>query len=199
MTSKLFTASLLASALFAGLATAPALAQTNTPRVDQAQQNISARIRQGMESGHITPSEAQTLLRRERAIEVREAQFKSNGQASPQERQALRNELNDLGAEVERLMANQDVVRRGNTNTPAIDNQFAAVSQRIDEGVRNGRINRREERQLRKQESNFMRREAAFRADGRVTQQERRQMRDELASLRNQVERAFRYDARNRG
>ncbi|MEO7400324.1 MAG: hypothetical protein ABIV07_06090, partial [Polaromonas sp.] len=107
MKSKMLTASLLASALFAGLGMAPAMAQgTNTPGIDRAQQAVSARIHQGMASGRITPSEAQVLYRRDREIEIRESRFKADGSASPQERQQLRAELDALNAEIDRMMAN---------------------------------------------------------------------------------------------
>ena len=99
MKSKFVVASLLLSALFAG----PAGAQgTHTPRIDQAQQAIGARIQAGLASGHITPSEAQMLIRRDRDIQLRENQFKANGSATPQERQQLRAELSALATDVER-------------------------------------------------------------------------------------------------
>lgn len=195
MKSKLFTASVLASALFAGLAAAPAMAQnTYTPGIDNAQQAISARIQQGLQSGHITPAEAQILYRRDRDIENREAYFKSDGRATPQERQQLRADMADLSAEVERMIANRDVVGQryqgGQSGaTPGIDNSQLDISQRIDEGLRNGRISQREARMLHRQERAIERREAAFKSDGVVTQQERRQLRSELSALRDQVER----------
>lgn len=195
MKSKLFTASVLALALFAGLAAAPAMAQnTYTPGIDNAQQAVSARIQQGLQSGHITPAEAQILYRRDRDIENREAYFKSDGRATPQERQQLRADMADLSAEVERMIANRDVVGQryqgGQSGaTPGIDNSQLDISQRIDEGLRNGRISQREARMLHRQERAIERREAAFKSDGVVTQQERRQLRSELSALRDQVER----------
>lgn len=87
MKSKFFTSTLLASSLLLGLGLTPAMAQsTNTPAIDRTQQAISARIQQGMASGHITPSEARELLRRDREIDLQENRFKANGTASPQER-----------------------------------------------------------------------------------------------------------------
>lgn len=197
MKSKLFTASLVASALFAGLGVAPAMAQgTNTPRIDQAQQAISTRIQQGMASGHITPSEAQVLIRRERDIQMRENQYKANGSANPQERQQLRADLSALNADVERMMANRDVVRPGYAgnagdaaSTPGIDNREYQIGQRIDEGVRSGRITQREARRLERREREIARHEAFFKSDGVVTRNERRQLRDELDALREDVER----------
>jgi signal transduction histidine kinase len=201
MKSKFLTASVLASALFAGLGMSPAMAQgTNTPRIDQAQQAIIARIQQGMASGHITPSEAQMLYRREREISVRESQYKANGNATPPERAQLRADLDALSAEVERMMANRDVVRPGNAgnagNTPGIDNREYQISQRIDEGVRSGRINQREARRLQRREREIARQEAQFKSDGVVTQQERRQLRNELTALSQEVERLMRNERR---
>ncbi|MBK5206906.1 MAG: hypothetical protein JJD98_16350 [Polaromonas sp.] len=198
MKLKFFTASLLASAMFVGLGFSPAMAQgTNTPRIDNAQQSISARIQQGLASGHITPSEARELYRRDREIDIRESRYKSGGRATPQERQQLRTDLDRLSADVERMMANRDVVgQRGNTN--GIDNRQFNISERIDEGVRSGRINRREARRLLNRERGIQRHEAMFKSDGVVTQQERRQLRNELTALRDSVERMMRNDRRGR-
>lgn len=201
MKSKLLTASLLASALFAGLGMSPAMAQgSNTPRIDQAQQAISARIQQGMASGHITPSEAQALYRRDREISMRENQYKADGSATAQERAQLRSDLDHLSSEVERLMANRDVVRPGTVgnagNTPGIDNREYQISQRIDEGIRAGRIDQREARKLQRREREIARHEAQFKADGVVSRQERQQLRNELAALRNEVERMMNNDRR---
>lgn len=211
MTSKLFKASLIASALFAGMALTPAMAQsTYTPQIDQTQQNISARIQQGMQAGRITPAEAQALYRRDREITARESQYKANGDMSPQERQQIRADLAALSNEVERLIANGAVVGQpgnpgnpaypGNAaNTPGIDNAQYNVSQRIDEGVRMGRITQREAQHLQRRERQIQRHEASFKSDGVVTQQERRQLRNEVAALRDQVERMIQNDRRNRG
>ena len=200
MKSKLITASLLASALFAGLGFAPVMAQgTNTPAIDRAQAAISARIQQGLASGHITPSEARELYRRDRDIEAREMRFKSNGVATPQERQQLRADLDALGAEVERKMANRDVVAQpGNGNTNGIDNRQVNIGQRIDEGIRSGHITQREARMLQNRERTIARHEANFKRDGVVTPQERRQLQNELTKLRNDVERMMSNDRRGR-
>ena len=197
MKAKLFTTSLLASALFAGLGLAPAMAQgTSTPAIDRAQQAISARIQQGLTSGHITPSEARELYRRDRDIEMRENRLKSSGNVTPQERQQLRAELDSLGAEVERMVANRDVVGQSGS-TPGIDNRQFDISQRIDEGFRSGRLSQRQAVRLQNRERDIARQEARFKRDGVVTPQERRQLRDELARLRDDVERMIRNDRRH--
>ncbi len=194
MKLKFLTTSLLASALLLG--SGLALAQgTNTPGIDRAKGAISARIQQGMASGHITPSEARELYRRDRDIEIRESRFKSDGSATQQERQQLRSDLDGLGAEIERMMANRDVVQTGgNTNTPGIDNRQGDIGERIDEGVRSGQITRREARRLQRRERVIASHEANYKRDGVVTQQERRQLRAELTQLSNDVDRMLRNE-----
>ena len=199
MKSKFFTTSLLASALFVGLAPSVVIAQsTSTPRIDQAQQAIGARIQQGLSSGHITPSEARELYRRDRDIEMRESRFKSDGRATEQERQQLRADVGALGAEVERMIANRAVVGQPG-NTQGIDNRQVNIGQRIDEGVSSGRISQREARRLHSRERDIARLEARFKRDGVVTQQERRQLQNELTKLRQDVERAMSNERRGRG
>lgn len=205
MTSKLFTASLLASALLAGLGMSPAMAQsTNTPGIDNTQQAISARIQQGVQAGRITPPEAQALYTREREISVREMRIKSDGSATQQERQQLRTDLAALNGDVERMIANNVVVAPpgspgGPGNTRGIDNQEYNIGQRIDEGVRTGHINQREARDLRTRQRTYERHEASYKSDGVVTKQERRQLRAELTTLRDRVERMMRSNRRAQG
>jgi len=194
MSSQRFsTASIAASALLAALTTlsaAPALAQNypNTPAIDNAQQQVNARIQQGMQQGRISPSEAQALYRRDREIEAREQRYKSDGRATPQERQQLRSDVASLSAEVDRLIARPSM-NYPTAATPGIDRAGYNIAQRIDEGLRDGRISQREARMLTRQSRAIERREAAFKSDGVVTQQERRQLRNELAELRDRVER----------
>ncbi|MDB5870116.1 MAG: hypothetical protein JWP96_2448 [Polaromonas sp.] len=203
MTSKRIIASVLASALMAGLGMTQAIAQgsNNTPGIDQAQQNISARIQQGLASGHITPSEARVLYRRDRDIQMHESQYKANGSANPQERQQLRAELSALSADVERMISNRDVVSQqpGNNYANRINMREMRISQRIDEGVRSGRITEREARNLHRRERELERREARAYADGVVSVPEQRQLRGEIMALRDEVERMLRNGRRNRG
>jgi hypothetical protein len=192
MKSKFLTASLVASALWAGLGTVPAIAQgTYTPAIDRAQQAITSRIQQGLATGQITPSEARELYRRDREIDLRESRFKANGSATPQERQQLRVDLDNLGVEVERMIGNQDRVVQS-TNTNGIDNRQFNIGERIDEGARLGRISQSQARRLHNREREIARREVSFKRDGVVTPQERRQLQNELTRLSEEVNRMAR-------
>jgi cell division protein FtsB len=207
MKSKFLTASLLATALAAGLAAAPAMAQPGpyspsyppqvvyapapqTPGIDNAQQAVSERIQQGLRSGRITPSEARLLFRRDSDIQNREAAYKADGRVTPQERQQLRADMAQLSAEVERAIANNRTVAVVQPDRlGAIDSQQFNIRQRIDEGVRSHRLSPREAGRLQAREQAIERQEAAYRSDGVVTQQERRDLRAQLAALRDEVER----------
>jgi hypothetical protein len=206
MKSKLLTASLLATALAAGLAAAPAMAQpgpaypphvvyapgaVRTPGVDNAQQAVSERIRQGLQSGRITPSEARLLYRRDSDIQNREAAYKSDGRVTPQERQQLRNDMAQLSAEVERAINNNSTVAvaRPGDRLGVVDSQQFNIRQRIDEGVRSHRLSLQEAGRLQAREQAIERQEAAYRSDGVMTPRERSNLRAQLTALRDEVER----------
>jgi hypothetical protein len=206
MKSQLLTASLLATALAAGLAAAPAMAQpgpaypphvvyapdaVRTPGVDNAQQAVSERIRQGLQSGRITPSEARLLYRRDSDIQNREAAYKSDGRVTPQERQQLRNDMAQLSAEVERAINNNSTVAvaRPGDRLGVVDSQQFNIRQRIDEGVRSHRLSLQEAGRLQAREQAIERQEAAYRSDGVMTPRERSNLRAQLTALRDEVER----------
>lgn len=198
MKSKFLIGSLLAGALFAGTGIlSPAMAQhTNTPGIDRSQDEIGARIEQGLAAGRITASEAQVLYRRQREIQFRENRFKADGFATPQERQQLRQDLDSLRAEVDRAMTNPRVAPRQVVDAPGIDQREMRIRDQIEEGVRSGSISERQARRLLRRERQIERDEARAKADGVFTRQERRQIRNELAALRDDVDRMMRDDRR---
>jgi hypothetical protein len=197
MKSKFLIGSMLAGALFAGTGIlSPAMAQhTNTPGIDRSQEEIGARIEQGLASGRITPSEARILYQRQREIQFRENRFKADGFANPQERQQLRLDLDSLRAEVDRAMTNPRVAPQV-VDAPGIDHREMRIRDQIEEGVRSGSISERQARRLLRRERQIERDEARAKADGVFTRQERRQIRDELAALRDDVDRMMRDDRR---
>ena len=199
MKSKLIAGSLLATALFAGIGISPAMAQNiNTPNIDRAQQELNGRIQQGLAAGQLSPSEAQNFYRGTREIEDRENRYKADGSASPQERQKLRGDLEALRADVERSIARPRALPPQATETPGIDNRKMRIQDRIDEGVRAGSITRGEARRLERREREIARLEARYKADGVVTQQERRELRAQLTTLQDDVERMLGNDRRDR-
>ncbi len=189
MTTKSITLTLIASAVFACIGVAPAIAQnTNTPGIDTAQQEIRARIQQGVASGHLTQQEEQALYQREREIQFREIRMKRDGVVTNEERRQLRDDLDSMRAEVEAKLSNRQV-NRGSSPTPGIDNAQEQIHARIVQGTRSGHLTQREADRLFAKEDNITRMEARFKADGRITNTERRTLREQLAALSDEVER----------
>jgi Spy/CpxP family protein refolding chaperone len=199
MKTRSLATTLLASAAFACIAAAPAMAQhVNTPGIDQAQQQIRARIQQGVASGHITQQEAQALYQREREIQFREIRMKRDGMATPEERRQLRQDLDEMRAEVESKIANRNALARYGTAASDIGNARHQIRSRIGQGMRNGLITRREADRLFSRERELGRHVAAFESDGRVTRSEQRQLTSELAMLNDDVERMMSNGRRQR-
>lgn len=78
-------------ALFALVAVIPtlALAQVDTPRVDQRQLNQERRIDQGVASGSLTAREADRLERGQQRVDNIETRAKADGVVTRQERSRL--------------------------------------------------------------------------------------------------------------
>lgn len=190
MNTKSLTLSLVATAVFAIMGAAPALAQnTQTRGIDNTQQELRARIQQGVASGHISQQEEQALYQRERDIQFREIRMKQDGTATAEERQALRRDLDNMRAEVEAKMANREVRGQQQSATPAIDDAMQQLHARIQQGITSGDLSRRESNQLIAKENKIIRLEARYKEDGRVTPQERKTLRSQIAMLSREVER----------
>jgi hypothetical protein len=78
----------VASAVIGAFATS-AMAQTETPRVDQKQANQQARIAQGAASGALTGRELRRLEREQHAINKAEQHAKADGTVTAKERHRL--------------------------------------------------------------------------------------------------------------
>ena len=173
--------------MFAGIGMNPAIAQgTYTPGIDRTQEEISARIQEGISAGRITRQEADVLSQRERSIRMRESAIKSDGNADPREREQLRNDLAALRADVENVINNPP---RGANNTPGIDRAQEEIGARIQQGVASGRITRQEADVLSQRARNIQMHESRIKSDGVADPREREQLRNDLAGLRADVER----------
>ena len=193
MNTKPLLLSLLTCAMLAGIGINPAVAQsTYTPGIDRAQDDLSARIQQGVTAGRISRQEADELARRERGIQIRESRMKADGGADQREREQLRGELAGLRADVENMIARPPVV----APMPITETREYQVRDRIEQGVENGNISRREARRFNSRARDLERHEASYKADGVFTRSERIALRRESDALRNDVERMLRA---NRG
>lgn len=76
-------------AAIAALSPVLALAQANTPRVDQREANQERRIEQGVASGSLTPREARRLERGQQHVANMESRAKADGVVTRRERAEL--------------------------------------------------------------------------------------------------------------
>lgn len=84
---------LLASVLMSAFAVT-AFAQTNTPKIDQRQENQQQRIDNGVKSGALTAKETNTLDKREAKLEADKDAAKADGKVTAKERRKLTREEN---------------------------------------------------------------------------------------------------------
>lgn len=184
------TARVLAAALLFACFVAPAGAQRiNSANIDQQRQEIHLRIQHGIASGLITPDEAQTLAEREQDIANLQAHYPHNGYVSTYQQEQLRRELDALRADVERKIRNNRMTGQPDGYLPDIAGREEQIGQRIDRGIASGLITRTEAQRLRQRETDLYRREAGFRADGRITDSERETLQREVDALNRDVNR----------
>lgn len=79
-----------------------ALAQTNTPNIDQRQANQEARIQQGVNSGSLTPREAARLERGQGRVDRMEGRAKADGVVTDRERARIQHAENRQSREINR-------------------------------------------------------------------------------------------------
>ena len=73
---------------------------TRDPGVNARQANQNARIRQGVRSGELTPTEAKGLRQEERAMRTEERAYKSDGKLDAAERKDLHQDLNQARKDI---------------------------------------------------------------------------------------------------
>lgn len=93
--------------LLATLLAAPVFAQnTNTPKIDQRQENQQNRIANGIKSGELTAKETQNLEKRETRIEADKQAAKADGKVTAAERRKLTREENKASRAIYRKKHN---------------------------------------------------------------------------------------------
>ena len=104
MWQKMAVAGLVAGSL--ALGSLPALAQANSPWIDQREAHQQGRINQGVNSGQITPKESSLLVHRQNRINAAEARMKADGNYTYAERVRTRHMLNRSSRQVYRAKHN---------------------------------------------------------------------------------------------
>lgn len=186
ITSKKQTlAAIAAILLFAATALSQtASAGTNSPGVDNKQNNQKDRIVQGVNSGELTGKEAWRLGKQQGKIYHKENRFKSDGNFTRRERAVIHRDLQKSSNSIYNQKHDRQVqgvskhgprahgVRKG-IRSPGVNKRQINQKRRIGQGVRSGELTRRETARLGHQQVRIHRQERRFKSDGRFTKRER--------------------------
>jgi hypothetical protein len=172
---------------------APASAQA-WQSINQRQANLDQRIDVGVRNGSLTRNEAVRLRAEFRDLSRLEARYRSSYGLSQAERRDLDRRFDALSARIR--YERNDRQDRGNGWTP-INQRQRMLDARIDAGVRDGSLSRREAVRLRGEFNQLALRETNYRAGGRFTREERADLDRRFDRLSAQIQ-AERNDHNNR-
>ena len=155
-----------------------AMADTNSPHIDNKQSNQIQRIAQGINSGALTGREAVRLGIQQGRVHSKEQRFKSDGQFTARERAVIHRDLLRSSNTIYRQKHDRQVqggVRpiHSGIRSPGVNKRQVNQSKRIRQGVRSGELTRHETVRLRQQQNRIKRQERRFKADGTFTKRER--------------------------
>jgi hypothetical protein len=149
----------------------PAAAQSWAP-IDARQAMLETRIDQGLRNRSLTQGEAMRLRAEFRDIATLEGRYRATGGLQNWERQDLDQRFDRLSAQI-RMERADGQVRGGNgygANAPgawqSVQQRQANLDRRIDVGLRNGTLTRREAQRLRNEFRDIAAVEARYRVNG---------------------------------
>jgi hypothetical protein len=164
------------------------LAQLNffdDPTIDKRITELQRRIDAGKRSGQLTPDEASRLQTSLDGFKARIAKYRNDGFMSKDERAKANEMLTVLEERVRAERTDDDVAQRD-----AVGRRVADLQGRIDAGLRVGQLTRDEASQLQAALNRIKERDARYRADGSLTNEER----IALNQMLNTLEERIRYE-----
>ena len=198
------TFSALAILMAAGLSVAvDAQAQARERGVNERQSNQRERVASGVRSGEVTRPESRQLQREARGIEHREQAFRADGHFSRGERREVQRDLDRHGRHINQARNDHDRPGwhggrdwghgrgfdrgHGFRGSSGIDRLQHQQQQQIRQGVHNGSLTRLEAQRLYAEQRAIAAQERAYRADGVLTGDERRDLYAELRDANRHI------------
>lgn len=162
---------LIASSVF----TTSAMANTNSPLIDQKQQNQKGKIVQGVKSGELTGKETWRLGKQQAKIHHKEARFKSDGQFTRRERLAIHRDLGIASRNIYQQKHDGQVQggHKHGLRSPGIHHRQINQKRRIGQGIRSGELTRGEALRLGHQQARIQKQKRYLKSDGSFTKRER--------------------------
>lgn len=164
---KLLAMAVAASALAVA---APASAQS-WQSINARQANLDHRIDVGVRNGSLTRNEATRLRAEFRDLARLEARYRATYGLSVAERRDLDRRFDSLSARIR--YERNDRQDRGDNGWQSINQRQRQLDARIDRGVRDGSLSRREAYRLRAEFNDLARLEARYRATNGLSRNER--------------------------
>lgn len=196
------TFSALAVLMAAGLSVAVD-AQARERSVNERQSSQRERVASGTRSGEVTRPESRQLQREARGIERKERAFRADGHFSRGERREVHRDLDRHGRHINQARNDHDRpgwhggrdwghgrgFDRGNgvRGSGGIDRLQHQQQQQIRQGIRNGSLTRHEAQRLYAEQRAIAAQERAYRADGVLTGDERRDLYAELRDANRHI------------
>jgi len=152
--------------------------------VNARQREQQARIQQGVRSGELTKSETQDLRKEEKDVRTEERQFKSDGKLTAEERQKLHSDLNKTSKDIYTDKHNADVQK---PRDPGVNARQRQQQERIGQGLKSGQLTGAEATRLEREERAVRVEERAYKADGKLTPGERKDLHQDLNKVSRDI------------
>jgi hypothetical protein len=172
-------------------------AGTRDPGVNARQHNQRARIQQGVRSGELTRHETRQLAGEQRDVRQLERAYKSDGTLSGTERRDLHHEQNQAGRNIRQQKHDAQDRAPAPTRDPLVNERQAHQTHRIAQGVKSGELTHEEAQDLRSGRRDIRQDEQAYKADGVLTQDERRNLHQDQNQQSRDI-RAEKHDGQTR-
>jgi hypothetical protein len=157
-----------------------AVAGNRDPGVNQRQHNQQDRIQQGVRSGELTRNEAQGLRAEQRGIRREERAYKADGQLTRAERADLHRDQNRASRDIYRQKHDAQQRPPAAVRDPGVNARQHNQQDRIAQGVRSGELTKSEAQGLRAEQRGIRQEERAYKADGTLTRDERKDLHQDL-------------------
>jgi CRISPR/Cas system-associated endoribonuclease Cas2 len=170
------------SALCLALAALPfvAVAGTRDPGVYHRQHYQGQRIQQGVSSGELTRGEAHRLRTEQRHIRHEERAYKADGHLTRAERADLHRDQNHASRDIYRQKHDAQHRPPAAVRDPGVNARQHHHQDRIAQGVRSGSLTKDEAHGLRTEQRSIRQEERAYKADGTLTRDERKDLHQDL-------------------
>ena len=179
----------LRTSLNAVLAALPmiAVAGTRDPGVNQRQHNQQERIHQGVKSGELTRGEARRLEGEQRHIGREERAYKADGQLTRAERADLRHDQDRASRDIYRQKHDAQHRPPAGVRDSGVNARQHSQQDRIAQGVRSGELTKDEAKGLRAEQRGIRQEERAYKSDGTLTRDERRDLHQDLSTASRNI------------